>query len=107
MMSKQTQAIGDDFDQLAKDAGILIAATADMAEQQVGEARQRLAGILDRGIEFYGSVKHRVAEGSKAADVVAHDHLYQAIAIGIGAGLLCGFMLASWVGASRCVCVRE
>jgi ElaB/YqjD/DUF883 family membrane-anchored ribosome-binding protein len=106
-MSKQTQAIGDDFDQLAKDAGILIAATADMAEHHVGEARQRLAGILERGIGFYGSVKHRVAEGSKAADEIAHDHVYQAIGISIGAGVLCGFMLASWFGAGRCMCVRE
>ena len=42
-MSKQTQAISNDMGTLAEDARALMAATADVAGEKVGEARKRLA----------------------------------------------------------------
>ena len=103
-MSEQTKAIDKDLDQLAKDAGILIAATAGLAEEQVGEARKRLADMLERGRELYGSVRQRVSCGTRSADHRMHEHLYQTVAVGIGAGVLIGFLLS---GCCRRGCDRE
>ena len=41
-MNKQTQAISNDMSQLADDARALMAATADVAGEQVSAARKRL-----------------------------------------------------------------
>ncbi len=88
--------------QLAEDASALMAATADMAGERVGEARKRLAAALERSKEIYGRVREQAVEGAKAADVAVHEHPYQAIAIGMGAGALLGFLLAR-----RCTCNRD
>ena len=45
-MNKQTQAISNDMGALAEDARALMAATADVAGEKVGEARKRLAAAL-------------------------------------------------------------
>lgn len=88
--------------QLAEDASALMAATADMAGERVGEARKRLAAALERSKEIYGRVREQAVEGAKAADVAVHEHPYQAIAIGMGVGALLGFLLAR-----RCTCNRD
>jgi ElaB/YqjD/DUF883 family membrane-anchored ribosome-binding protein len=93
-MSKQTQAISNDMGQLAEDAQALMAATADVAGEKVAEARKRLAAALDRGKEICGRAREKVVEGAKAADEAVHEHPYQAIAIGVGVGVLIGYLLA-------------
>jgi ElaB/YqjD/DUF883 family membrane-anchored ribosome-binding protein len=92
-MNKQTQAISDDINQLAEDARALMAATADVAGDKVGDARKRLAAALERGKEVYGRVREKAVEGAKAADEAVHAHPYQAIAIGVGVGALVGYLL--------------
>ena len=47
-MNKQTQATSNDMGTLAEDARALMAATADVAGEKVGEARKRLAAALER-----------------------------------------------------------
>ena len=42
------------WDTLAEDARALMAATADVAGEKVGEARKRLAAALDRAKEIAG-----------------------------------------------------
>lgn len=79
--------------QLADDARALMAATADVAGEKVGEARKRLAAALESGKAIYGRVKEKAVEGAKAADAAVHEHPYQAIAIGVGVGVLLGFFL--------------
>jgi len=93
-MSKETQAISNDMGQLAEDAQALMAATADVAGEKVAEARKRLAAALERGKDLCGRAREKVAQGAKAADEAVHEHPYQAIAIGVGAGVLIGFLLA-------------
>lgn len=102
LMNKQTQAISNDMAQLAEDAHALVDATAGVAGEKVGEARIRLAAALDRGREIYGRVRGRALEGAYAADEAMHEHSYEAIAIGLGIGVLAGFLLAR-----RCNCNRE
>ena len=93
-MSKETQAISRDVSRLAEDARALVAATADVAGEKVGEARKRLAAALEQGKELYGRMREKAAEGAKAADEAVHEHPYQAIAIGVGVGALIGYLVA-------------
>jgi ElaB/YqjD/DUF883 family membrane-anchored ribosome-binding protein len=93
-MNKHTQATSNDMGTLAEDARALMAATADVAGEKVGEARNRLAAALERGKEIYGRVREKAVEGAKAADEAVHEHPYQAIAIGVGVGAVLGYLLA-------------
>src|SRR5881394_381463 len=92
-MNKQSQAIENDLGTLAEDARALMAATADVAGEKVGEARKRLAAALERGKEIAGDVRDKAIQGAKAADEAVREHPYQAIAIGVGIGALVGYLL--------------
>ncbi len=97
-MSKQTQAIGNDMNQLVEDARALMIATADVAGDKVGDARKRLAAALERGREIAVVAREKALEGAKAADEAVHEHPYQAIAIGVGVGALLGYLVAQRCG---------
>jgi ElaB/YqjD/DUF883 family membrane-anchored ribosome-binding protein len=92
-MNKHTQASSHDTGQLAEDAQALMAATADVAGEKVGEARKRLAAALERAKEIAGNVRDKAVAGAKAADEAVHEHPYQAIAIGVGIGAIVGYVL--------------
>ena len=100
-MNKQTQEISNDMGQLAEDARALMAATADVAGEKVGEARKRLAAALERGKEIYGCVRDKAVEGAKAADEAVHEHPYQAIAIALGVGAILGYLVARRCSRNR------
>ena len=93
-MDKYTQAVSNDLSTLADDARALMAATADVAGDKVGEARKRLAAALDNGGEILNRVKEKAVESAKAADETVRDHPYQAIAIALGVGGLLGYLAA-------------
>lgn len=98
-MSKQTQAISNDMGQLAEDARALMAATADMAGDQVEAARKRLAAALDSGKEMRGTIKEKAIEGVHTANEVVQENPYKAITTGIGLGAIFGYLIAR-----RCHC---
>ncbi|MDB6025650.1 MAG: protein ElaB [Verrucomicrobiales bacterium] len=100
-MNKHTQAISNDMGRLAEDAHSLMSATADVAGEKVGEARQRLAAALERGKEIYGDVREKAVETAKAADKTVRDNPYQAIAIGVGVGAIIGFLVARQCSRNR------
>jgi ElaB/YqjD/DUF883 family membrane-anchored ribosome-binding protein len=93
-MNKQTQESSHETGQLAEDAQALMTATADVAGEKVGEARERLAAALKRAKEIAGNVRDKAVAGAKAADEAVHEHPYQAIAIGVGVGAIIGYLLA-------------
>jgi len=93
-MTKHTQASSHDTAQLAEDAQALMAATADVAGEKVGEARKRLAAALERAKEIAANVRDKAVAGAKAADEAVHEHPYQAIAIGVGIGAIIGYLVA-------------
>ena len=101
-MKKYTQDLSNDMGRLADDARALVAATADVAGEKVGEARKRLACALDNAKALAGRVRDKAVEGAKAADEAVHEHPYQAIAIGVGLGAIIGFLFAR-----RCFSPRE
>ena len=88
--------------QLAEDAQALMAATADVAGEKVGEARKRLAAALERAKEIAGRVRDKTVHAAKATDEAVHEHPYQAMAIALGVGALIGFLVAR-----RCACKRD
>src|SRR5580700_9217649 len=83
-----------DMSALAEDARALIAATADVAGEKVSEARKRLAAALERGKEIAGNVRDKAVEGAKVVDQKIRDNPYQAVAIGLGVGVLIGYLAA-------------
>ena len=93
-MSKETKTHTHDMGQLAEDAQALMAATADVAGEKVGEARKRLASALETAKEIASSVRDRAVAGAKAADETVRENPYQAIAIGVGVGMVAGYLLA-------------
>ena len=92
-MSKQTQAIANDLGTLAEDARALMTATADVAGDKVGAARQRLAAALDRAKEIAGRVHDNAVEGAKAADQAVRDKPYQAIGIAFAVGAVVAYFV--------------
>ena len=93
-MSKQSHVSENDLGTLAEDARALMAATADVAGDKVGEARKRLAAALENGKEIYGNVRDKAVQGAKAADKTVRENPYQAIAIALGVGAVIGYLAA-------------
>jgi ElaB/YqjD/DUF883 family membrane-anchored ribosome-binding protein len=79
---------------LVEDAKALLAATANVAEEKVVEARKRLAAAIERGKRAWNTVQERAVAGAKATDQVIRDHPYQAIGVALGVGALIGFLLS-------------
>jgi len=78
---------------LAEGARALMAATADVAGEKVGEARQRLTAALENGKELYGRVRDTAVDCAKATDKSVRQNPYRAIGIGFGVGALTGYLL--------------
>jgi ElaB/YqjD/DUF883 family membrane-anchored ribosome-binding protein len=93
-MNKQKESIDGDRGALAEDARALMTATADVAGEKIGEARRRLAAALERGREIAGDVRDQTVEGAKAVDQKVRENPYQAVAIGVGVGILVGYLAA-------------
>ena len=93
MTMKKNNEIQESAANLAEDARELLAATANVAESKVVEARKRLAVALDRGKQAWGQVQDRAVAQARAADEVIRDHPYQSIGIAFGVGALLGLLL--------------
>lgn len=89
-MNEQMQSSSKE---LADDAQNLIDATADVAGEKVEEARNRLAAALERAKELYGIVRDKAVQGAKVTDQAVRENPYQAVAIGVGVGVIIGFLL--------------
>ena len=100
-MNKETKTTHNDIGSLAEDARALMAATADVAGEKVGEARNRLAAALERAKEIGGCVRDKAVAGAKVTDQAIRENPYQAIAIGVGVGAIIGFMLARRCSRNR------
>jgi len=93
-MDKKTQAISNKMGALAEDGRALLAATADVAGEKVGEARQRFTDAVDGSKELYGRVREKAAETARVADETLREHPYQAIGFVVGIGALIGYLFA-------------
>jgi ElaB/YqjD/DUF883 family membrane-anchored ribosome-binding protein len=79
---------------LADDARALIAATADIAEAKVVEARKRVLAALEQSKGTYQDLRDSALEGAKAVDQAVHEYPYAALGIAFVAGAVLGCVLA-------------
>jgi len=93
-MNKHTTATSNDLSSLAEDARALMAATADVAGEKVGEARKRLAAALESAKAIAARVRDKAVEGVQATDEAVHEHPYKAMGIALGVGAIFGYILA-------------
>ena len=100
-MNTMTHPNGNDTSTLVEDACDLMSATADVAGEKVGEARQRLASAVERAKIVAGRVRDKAVQTAQAADQVVHENPYKAIAIGIGVGAIVGFFVARRISRSE------
>lgn len=80
------------LENLNDDARVLLAATADVAEEHVIEARERLAAALDEGKAAWTRVQDRVIDGAGVTGRVIRSHPYKAIMIALGVGAVLGLL---------------
>ena len=99
-MSKNTQAVRDDVNVLAEDARALMAATANVAEEQVVQARQRLATALKRGQNVYERVRDEAVAELEATNQTVHQYPYPAIGLAFGVGVLLGCLASGRCSAT-------
>ena len=85
-------ALRHDANTLAEDARALLEATAEIADEKVAQARQRLSDALATSQEAYENLRERVIMGAKAADRAVHEHPYPTMAVVFGVGALVGFL---------------
>jgi ElaB/YqjD/DUF883 family membrane-anchored ribosome-binding protein len=91
-MEKNKHAHKNDMGTLAGDARALMVATADVAGEKIGRVRERLAVALENASEVAGNLRDKAIDGAKVTDRAVRKHPYKALAMGIGAGLLFGFL---------------
>jgi ElaB/YqjD/DUF883 family membrane-anchored ribosome-binding protein len=89
-MNKTTE--NNTLDTLVDDARALLGATANVAEDKVIAARQRLSEALDSAKGACARLKDRAMESSKVADKALHEYPYQAIGIALGVGVVLGLL---------------
>ena len=93
-MNKQTLATNNDKGTLAEGSRALMAATAEVAGEQVNEDRNRLAAALQSGKKLLGRVKEKAVESARATDECVHEHPYQAIGVAFGLAAVIGYLIA-------------
>jgi len=92
-MSREIQEIRHDLGRLSNDAHGLIAATVNVADGKVTEARERLANALEHGRKSYGRVRDLAVAGTREASEAVHRHPYQALGVGLGIAALLGYLI--------------
>lgn len=94
-MNRYTHVLSHEITQLAEAAGDLLAATADITEEKLVDARKRLAAGLERGQEEYRRIRKSMSDVSDAPKRIRPDTRYQTLAIVAGAGVLIGYLLSN------------
>jgi len=92
------EALRHDSQTLAREAKALLEATAQVADDKVSAARQRLTAALASAKESAGERYHQLEEralaGARQADSVIRSHPYESIAVAFGFGALLGLLLS-------------
>ena len=93
-MSHNTRGVQESMEKLGEDTQAVLAATANLAEEKVDEARERLSDAMAAAREVYANMQKRAVASAKAADQAVRNNPYRAIGIALGAGALIGFLLS-------------
>lgn len=93
-MNAQTNGMQNSLDNITDETKSLLAATADVAEEKLTQARNQMAAAVEAARNSYELVQKKAVEGAKAADKVIRDKPYYAIGVAFGMGALLGFLLS-------------
>jgi ElaB/YqjD/DUF883 family membrane-anchored ribosome-binding protein len=80
-------ALRHDARTLTEDTRALLDATAEITDQKIAQARQRLTETLN-------GVQAKAAEGVQATDRFIRSNPYQSVAIAFGVGALVGLLIS-------------
>ncbi|MEO5715812.1 MAG: hypothetical protein ABIT37_20200 [Luteolibacter sp.] len=100
-MSTPIEKIENDMNLLADHARALVTATANVAEEHVKEARDRLAAALDTGKNMKARFLDRATARTHACDLALHQNPYPVIGIAIGLGAMLGYLAVRECANSR------
>ena len=92
-MNTYTEAFNRELENLAEDSQALLAATANVSEHKVVEARKRLTAALDKSKQAWARMQQQASEGAQAADEAIRRHPYQAMGAAFGVGIVLGLLL--------------
>lgn len=87
-------ALRHDAHALVDAARALIEATAQVTDNKVTAARQRLVQAVETGQAALSRLQEKAIEGTRAADRAVHDHPYPTIATAFGLGALVALILS-------------
>jgi ElaB/YqjD/DUF883 family membrane-anchored ribosome-binding protein len=87
-------ALRHDANRLVNEARSLLEATAEITDNKVTAARQRLAEALDAGQNAFFRLQDKAIEGTRAADRAVHEHPYPTIVTAFGIGALLAILLS-------------
>ena len=91
-MSQNPTAVKKELDRLIEDAQALLHATAGAAEQNVIEARARLAAALKKGEGIWRRARHTAVQSAEDADQAIREHPYHSLGVALGVGIILGFL---------------
>jgi ElaB/YqjD/DUF883 family membrane-anchored ribosome-binding protein len=91
-----TQKMIDDLKVVARDAEVLIKATASDVGEKSKEARERLMETLESAkataMQLEARLEQQAIAAAKATDKAIREHPYQSLGIAFGVGLLIGVL---------------
>ena len=93
-MKTNVKAVRRELNTLAEDARLLVNATADIPEQSVVEARNRLATALKEQQGILARTRDRASQTVQAANRGIKHHPYRALGVAFGLGALFGLLLS-------------
>ncbi|MEI6323001.1 MAG: hypothetical protein WCP60_07870 [bacterium] len=94
-MNRHTHVLSHEITHLAEAASDLLAATADITEEKLVDARKRLAAGLEHGQAEYRRIRKSMSGVIDAPERICTDKRYQSLAIAAGAGVLIGYLLSN------------
>jgi ElaB/YqjD/DUF883 family membrane-anchored ribosome-binding protein len=93
-MSKGSNGIKENMEDIADDASTLLAHAGDMTEEGLEGAKEQLAAAIEAAKETYAQLQKKAVQGAKAADKVVRNNPYAAIGIAAGVGVLVGYLIS-------------
>lgn len=84
-------ALRHDAQTLAEDTRALLEATAEMTDEKITAARERLASAMEAGRDAFGEVRDGIKSRAKAVDRTVHEHPYPTLGIAFGLGAILGY----------------
>jgi ElaB/YqjD/DUF883 family membrane-anchored ribosome-binding protein len=89
-----TKKTNQNFAGLADDTQALLEATANVTEEAVMMARNRLKRALEAAGDTYWLARDKATQGIKATDKIVKANPYQAVGVAFGVGALLGILLS-------------